>query len=156
VYEATFDTRWLRAAAELADDMLARFRDPADGGFFTTATDHEELIVRLKDVHDSSIPSGNAMAVTGLMRLAEFLGRDDFRTAAMDTLKAFRGAMAESPHAAAQLLIALDFSLGPVQEIAIVGSPENEAVRKVLRASRTAFAPNRVVAGLNPAKPDGA
>src|SRR3989440_2304111 len=77
VYEATFDVRWLRSAGELADRMIEQFADAEGGGFFTTGRDHEELIIRLKDLHDGSTPSGNAMAVTALLRLAELLGRID-------------------------------------------------------------------------------
>ena len=52
--------------------------------------------------------------------------------------------MHDSPMAAAQSLVALDFALGPVEEVAIVGSgPE---AKRVLRAAREPFRPRRVVA----------
>ena len=38
--------------------MIERFADPERGGFFTTSSDHEELIARRKDVDDHPIPSG--------------------------------------------------------------------------------------------------
>src|SRR5206468_3406651 len=49
LYQATFAPRWLTAAVELAEQMIARFEDPANGGFFYTASDHEQLIARTKD-----------------------------------------------------------------------------------------------------------
>jgi hypothetical protein len=48
--------------------------------------------------------------------------------------------------AAGQMLVALDFHLGPVQEFAVVGDPAAEETRRVLRAIRSGFRPNRVVA----------
>ncbi len=44
------------------------------------------------------------------------------------------------------MLIALDIRLGPVQEFAIVGNPKAEETQRVLRAIRTGFRPNKVVA----------
>jgi uncharacterized protein YyaL (SSP411 family) len=146
LYEATFDPSWLRAATELADVMVAEFHDPAEGGFFYTGKTHEELIARTKDRHDGSTPSGNAMAVTALLRLARLTDRRDLEEVAVGTLKLFRGTMAEQPTAAGQFLIALDFHLGPVQELAIIGDPANDEVRRVLRTVRGGFRPDQVVA----------
>src|SRR5438874_3622433 len=62
LYEATFDPRWFRAARELADTMIERFADEERGGFFETASDHERLVARRKDLEDNPIPSGNSSA----------------------------------------------------------------------------------------------
>ena len=59
LYEATFDERYIDEAVRLVDVVLAQFADPAGGGFFYTAADHEQLIARTKDLHDSSVPSGD-------------------------------------------------------------------------------------------------
>jgi hypothetical protein len=134
LYEATFDPRWVKAAAELADVMLARFAD-GKGGFFYTADDHERLIARTKDLHDGSVPSGNAVAVTALLRLAALTGRDDYRRHAEKTLRTYHTLMADHPSAAGQMLAALDFHLGPVDEVAVVG-PAGPDVDRVLRAVR--------------------
>jgi hypothetical protein len=44
------------------------------------------------------------------------------------------------------MLLALDFHLGPVEEVAVVGDPQAEDTRRVLRALRTDLRPNQVVA----------
>ena len=41
LYEATFDPRWFAEARALADTILERFADPENGGFFSTADDHD-------------------------------------------------------------------------------------------------------------------
>src|SRR5205085_9569694 len=105
LYEATFDPAWLWAAAELAETMLKHFADPAGPGFFFTADDHEQLIARTKDLHDGSTPSGNAMAVTALLRLAKLCGRDDLAGPAERALRGYRETMAEHPAASGQTLI---------------------------------------------------
>jgi uncharacterized protein YyaL (SSP411 family) len=146
LYEATFALRWIEAAVDLAGVMIEQFWDAAEAGFFYTGKDHEQLIARTKDAHDSSTPSGNAMAATALLRLAKLTGRREFQEKAEATLRAFRGLMAQAPTAAGQMLIALDFYLGPVEEFAVVGDPSRDETRRVLRAIRGGFRPDKVVA----------
>ncbi|MFO0809492.1 MAG: thioredoxin domain-containing protein [Gemmataceae bacterium] len=149
LYEVTFAPRWLTAAGELAGVMLGRFADAA-GGFFTTAEGQVDLIVRMKDRHDGSTPSGNAMAVAGLLRLAAHTDNSRWREAAETTLRAFRGEMAENPLASGQMLMALDFYLGPLQQVAILGPANDADTQRVVQAARMPFAPHRVVAFHDP------
>ncbi len=150
LYEATFDAKWLRAAIELAEVMLKHFTD-ANGGFFFTADDHEQLIARTKEMHDGSTPSGNAMAVTVLLRLAALTGRRDLAEPAERALRDARETMAEHPAASGQMLLALDFYLGPVQQIAIVGDASADDTRSAIAAVHRAFGARRVVAFHDPA-----
>jgi uncharacterized protein YyaL (SSP411 family) len=146
LYEADHDPRHIEKALNLAGVMIDQFWDPAGGGFFFTGREHEPLISRTKDPHDSSIPSGNSMAVTGLLRLARLTGQTDLQDKAETTLRLFHGLMSEMPSAAGQMLIALDFHLGPVQEFAVIGNPEQEDTSRVLHAIHSGFRPNKVVA----------
>jgi uncharacterized protein YyaL (SSP411 family) len=146
LYEATFEPRWIADALDLARVMIDQFGDEREGGFFYTGRDHEQLIARSKDAADSSTPSGNAMAAMGLLRLARLTGRADLEEKAWATLRLFRGLMASSPVAAGQMLMALDFALGPVQEFAVVGVPDAPETLQALRLIRSGFRPWRVVA----------
>jgi uncharacterized protein YyaL (SSP411 family) len=146
LYEATFEERWLEAALSLAQVLMDQFWDDAERGFFYTGRSHETLIARTKDPHDSSVPSGNSMAVFALLRLSKLTGRQDLWDKAEATLRLFRGLMAASPLAAGQMLVGLDFYLGPVQEIAVVGDLSSEETRRALRVIRDNFRPNTVVA----------
>jgi uncharacterized protein len=147
LYEATFDSRWLTAALELADIILERFADNENGGFFDTSNDHERLITRPKDIFDNATPSGNAVAADVLLRLAVLMDREDYSRAAEAVLRLLREPMARYPLGFARSLNALDFRLGQVKEIAIVGSPgraDTEALRRIVFEN---FLPNKVVAG---------
>jgi uncharacterized protein YyaL (SSP411 family) len=146
LYETTFEPRWIASAQSLTRVMIEQFWDEAEGGFYFTGKDHETLLARNKDPHDNATPSGNSMAVTALLRLAKLTGDADYLGKADRTLKLFRGLMARSPMAAGQMLIALDFYLGPVQEIAVVGAGTNPEVAEVLRYLRQTFRPRQVVA----------
>jgi uncharacterized protein YyaL (SSP411 family) len=146
LYEATFEPRWLESALQIVEVMIDQFWDAAEGGFFFTGRAHESLIARNKDPHDNAIPSGNSMAVTALLRLVKLTGRIDLQEKAEATMKLYRGLLAAQPTAAGQMLVALDFYLGPVQEFAVVGDPASEETRRVLRTIRGGFRPNCVVA----------
>ncbi|MCE9566808.1 MAG: thioredoxin domain-containing protein [Planctomycetes bacterium] len=155
VYEATFEAKYLKAAGELADVMLKHFADPNGPGFFFVADDHEKLITRTKDVHDGSTPSGNAVAVTVLLRLAKLLDRRDFAAKAEETLRGYRETMTEHPAAAGQMLIALDFHLGPTTEVAVIGVGNADETLQALDAIRTAFRPRQVLAFDDPHSDSG-
>jgi uncharacterized protein YyaL (SSP411 family) len=146
LYEATFEPRWIDAALDLARVMVEQFWDERDGGFYFTGRDHEQLITRTKDLLDNATPSGNAMAATGLLRLAKLTGRRDLQEKAEATLRLACGLMAERPIGCGQMLIALDYFLGPVAEFAVVGDDEEEETKQVLNLIRTGFRPNKVVA----------
>jgi uncharacterized protein len=143
LYEATFEPRWLQASQELAERILEDFADTENGGFFDTATDHETLITRPKDIFDNATPSGNSVAADLLLRLAVLTDRQDFRAAAEGVLKLLQNAMRRYPLGFARALNALDFFLDTPKEVAIVG----DDVHALRRAVFEPFVPNKVVAG---------
>jgi len=146
LYEASFDERWIDEAVRLADIVLAQFADPKQGGFYFTANDHEALIARQKDAFDSSVPSGNAMAATALVRLGRLCGRADYLTAAERTLQSFVGQMEEQPTGTGQMLLALDAWLGPMPELVLLAPASDADTAELLRDLRTRFWPNNVLA----------
>ena len=79
LYEATFDARWFAEAQALADTIIERFADRENGGFFSTAEDHEQLITRRKEIEDNPIPAGQSAAALGLLRLAALMRRVPLR-----------------------------------------------------------------------------
>jgi uncharacterized protein YyaL (SSP411 family) len=146
LYQATFDPRWLTAAVELAEQMIARFADADHGGFFYTPSDHEQLIARSKDTQDNATPSGNGMAATALLKLGRLTGRTDLEEQGFRTLKALSGLLGEHPRAAAQALIALDFHLGPAHEIVLVDGSDPHETDAALAQLSARFLPRKVVA----------
>jgi uncharacterized protein YyaL (SSP411 family) len=146
LYEASFDERWIEHATHLADALLDRFADLEGGGFFYTANDHETLIARQKDFMDNATPSGNALAATGLLRLAKLAGKETYLRAAEGTIRAALGVIEQSPTAAGQMLIALDMLLGPTPEIVIWGQQESAETKAILTALRSRYLPNKLVA----------
>ena len=155
LYETDFDERWIDEAVQLADVLLNRFRDSNHGGFFYTADDHEKLIARQKDLHDSSVPSGNSIAATALVRLGKLCGKDDYVQAGEETLQSAVGLMQQSPTATGQMLVALDSFLGPTPEIVVMADTANEETAGLLADLRRRYVPNRVIACRAPSDSSG-
>jgi uncharacterized protein len=147
LYEATFDVRWFDAARATADEMIELFADPEQGGFFTTAHDHEELIARRKDVDDHPIPSGNSSAASGLLRLAALTGERDYERQAVGVFRLLHRAAARHPHALSHLLCAMDFHFAAVKEVALVGPGDGDGLGELASVVRTGFRPHLVLAG---------
>jgi uncharacterized protein YyaL (SSP411 family) len=145
LYEATFEERWFAAAREIADTIVDRFADPANGGFFSTSDDHEELVARRKDLEDAPIPSGGSAAAFGLLRLAALTGEARYEEHAVSHLRLLHEIAPRHPTAFGHLLQAIDFHLAPVREVALAGEPAGVAA--LAGVARSAFRPHLVLAG---------
>jgi uncharacterized protein len=156
LYEATFDARWFRAARSLADDLLRLFRDEVNGGFFLTGSDAEDLVVRPKDLYDNAVPSGNSAAASVLLRLARFTGEASYEEAALSALRLVLDGMRRAPTGFGHALCALDFAVGPVKEVAIVGHPADADTIALVGVVRERFRPNVVLAVAAPGDADAA
>src|SRR6185436_12840253 len=137
LYEATFEERWFAAAREIADTIVDRFADPANGGFFSTSDDHEELVARRKDLEDAPIPSGGSAAAFGLLRLAALTGEARYEDHAVSQLRLLHAIAPRHPTAFGHLLQAIDFHLAPVREVALAGEPAGIAA--LADVARSAF-----------------
>jgi uncharacterized protein YyaL (SSP411 family) len=126
LYEASFEPRWFEEALAVAEAMLARFGDPERGGFFSTSADHEELIVRRKEVGDHPIPAGQSAAALGLLRLEALTGERRFGEAAAGVFALWGEPAIEHPSQFAHLLRALDFALARTREVALVAPAGGE------------------------------
>jgi uncharacterized protein YyaL (SSP411 family) len=147
LYDLTFDRRWLDRARALGDAVVRWFWDDEAGVFFDTATDHEALITRPREVSDNATPSGTSLAVELSLRLAELFGDDAHRVRAERVLGALAEPMGRFPLAFGQLLCAADMSARGAVELAVVGAADSAAFRALVRAAAERFVPTLVLAG---------
>lgn len=146
LYEATFDLRWLGEASRLTQVMFDQFHDAANGGFFQTGRDHEQLVVRRKDFIDNAIPSGNSLAAESLLRLAVLVGNDAYRYEASRICLMMKDAMARQPTGFGRLLATLTTLLSASREVAIVGDPADAATQMLLAEVHSRYLPFTVLA----------
>ncbi|OPY13909.1 MAG: hypothetical protein A4E69_01429 [Syntrophus sp. PtaB.Bin138] len=144
-YEAVFDGELLQVALSLQEEQNASFWDRESGGYYFTPEDGEPLLIRQKESYDGAIPSGNAVAMLNLLRLARLTGRVDLEERAVATGKAFAAHISSLPAGHTQFLVALDYLAGPSAEVVIAGNADGEDTRGMLRELRRAFLPRTVV-----------
>jgi len=145
LHQADGDLRWLREAGALAEVMLDRFWDDGLGGFYDTEPEHEPLLVRPRTLTDSATPAGNSMAVDGLLRLAVYFDRPDYRERAERVLTDLSRPMKRHPLAFPHLLCALDFALATPQEVALLGDPRREDTQAMLAVLTRPFRPHLIL-----------
>jgi uncharacterized protein YyaL (SSP411 family) len=139
--EATGSARWIDAAREAAEALLAGFWDDEGGGLFTTGHDAEQLVARQKDLLDNATPSANSSGAVALLRLGALTGDDRFR-AAGEAILALLGPLAgQHPTAFANLLGAVDLHLAGATEVVIPGDHPD-----LLAVVRRTWRPNVVLA----------
>jgi uncharacterized protein YyaL (SSP411 family) len=145
LYQTTFDLRWFVAAQELAETMLEHFAD-SEGTLYDTSDDHETLIARPRDLQDNATPSGNALAVTALLKLAGFTNDLRYIDIAQEAPTQVQTIMSQYPLGFGQWLQTLSYALSKPREIAIVGDPESSEMQALLQVVRDGYRPFQVVA----------
>jgi len=145
LYEATFDPKYLEQALELQQQTLNLFWDTARGGFFFTAADNEELLVRQKEVYDGAIPSGNSMAADNFVRLVRLTGDNKHLREADQIFAAFAGEAGRLPSAHCQLMTALQRGVGPSLEVVIAGDRGAADTAALIATVRDMYLPHAAV-----------
>ncbi len=149
MYETTFNSKYIKLALDLNKDLLTHFWDSVGGGFYFTPDDGEELLFRQKEIYDGALPSGNSVTMLNLLRLGRITGNSDFEDKAAKIGIAFSRKIMEMPSAYTQLMVALDFAIGPSYEIVIAGNSKGNDTNEMIKAIRNYFIPNKVII-LNP------
>jgi uncharacterized protein YyaL (SSP411 family) len=139
--EATGQARWIAEARAAADALLALFGDEHAGGFFTTAHDAEQLIVRSKDMFDGATPSANSVAAVALLRLAALTGVEEYEAEALRVLHLVAPYLEGHPTAFTHALAAVDMTVSAITEIAVVGDRPD-----LVAAAQRPYLPNAVLA----------
>ncbi len=145
LYQTTFELDYLQHAVDLNQTMLDLFWDEKSGGFFFTADDGEELIVRTKEIFDGAIPSGNSVAALDLLLIGRITGNIELEKKAATVGKVFSAQVNRSPMGYTQLLLATEFAMGPAYEIVIVGDPGSADTQDMTELVQRLYVPNRVL-----------
>ncbi|MGC8660057.1 MAG: thioredoxin domain-containing protein [Desulfomonilaceae bacterium] len=145
LYETTFATNYLNIAIELNQDFSSRFWDSTAGGFFFTAEDSEELLLRQKEIYDGATPSGNSVAAMNLIRLHRVTGSVELDPLIWSISRAFSKIVTQFPSGYTQFLLFIDFLVGPSFEIVVAGPANQTETQSLLRRLNETYCPNKVV-----------
>jgi uncharacterized protein len=156
LYETTFELRWLREAKRLAAALLELFADPGGDGLYQTGSDAEPLVVRPRELFDNAVPAGSSVAADVLQRLGRLTGEQGWERSGLAALRPVLGVVARAPTGFGHALGAVDFALGRVREVAIVGEPGADDTGALLAQVWGTYQPNRVLAMAAPGDRDAA
>ncbi len=145
LYETVFNVGYLETALDLNRIFIRHFWDDDRGGFYFTADDTEEILVRKKEIYDAAVPSGNSIAMLNLLRLGRITGDTGLEAKALAVSSAFAREVGEYPAAYSQLMVAVDFAQGPAHEVVVAGDSGAEDTKAMLQALLSRYLPNKVL-----------
>ena len=150
LHQATGQARWLGAAQQLLDVVLARFGD-GSGGFYDTADDAERLVARPADPTDNATPAGSSAVAGALLTAAALTGSATYREAAEAALAVVGWIGARQPRYCGWALAAAEAALAGPLQVAVVGDSDSVAAREdLVRVARLGTSPGTVVVAGEP------
>ena len=145
LYQSTFNSKYLQISLDLNKYLMDHFWDKANGGLFFTPDTNEKLLTRTKEVYDGAIPSANSVTMYNMIRLARLTGNSDLEQKAREIGKIFSDQISKMPSEYTQMIISLDYVLGPTSEIVIVGNKEKKDTQKIIQSLNSIYLPNKVI-----------
>jgi len=146
VFEVNSKAEYLERALIYTDFMLQHFWDHNEGNLFLTSDDHEQLIVRTKNLYDLAVPSGNSIAASNLLRLYHLVQNNDYLDRAEKIIKAGAKTALENPFGFGQLLVAIYLYVKKPVEITIILDTKQKLHSQMANWLNRQFIPNRIVA----------
>ncbi|MQA65563.1 MAG: DUF255 domain-containing protein [Alphaproteobacteria bacterium] len=144
LHEVTGDDGLLESATSWIATLDRYYADDTNGGYFLTASDASDLIVRTRNAHDGATPSGNGLMVMAFARLFATTAEDRWRQRAEWAIRAFSGELERNVFPLATLINAADFLARAVQ-VVIVGRRGEAATDALIVAAHHAAQPNLVL-----------
>jgi len=141
VFEVNPSSKYLDLAIHYADYMIEHFWDSTNNGFYFTADNHEELIVRPKNNFDLAMPSGNSVAAGALLRLYHFTQNATYLDIATKVMKSHATMAAENPFAFSNLLNVICMYLQKPTEITVLNTNNTEIIYSLEKK----FLPNSIL-----------
>jgi uncharacterized protein YyaL (SSP411 family) len=145
LYQSSFKEKYLKEALRLSEAMVELFWDEQAGGFFFTADDAEELLLRQKELYDGAMPSGNSVAASVLVRLYHITLDDKWQRYFQESAAYFSDQLAQMPGAYAKFLTAYQHLLGPSLEIVIAAKEKDALAESFAREISAEFLPHAVL-----------
>jgi uncharacterized protein YyaL (SSP411 family) len=145
LYEVTSDASWVRLARQIAEAILAHFRDATDGAFYFAPDDGEALFVRPKDAFDHAVPSGASVAARVLLRLGTLVD-PRYGELGARAVEQRAAAAAQNPLAMSVTVALADRLVRGSTDVVLVGPRESPATQALATQVHRAYLPDRVLA----------
>ena len=143
LYEVTFDEQWLQHAVKLADQAITHYYSKADGVFFYTADDDEQLIARKSEIMDGVIPASNSVMARNLKKLGLLYDNEPYQEISAQLLRNILPHMAKYGSSYSNWATLLLDEVFGIHEVAITGN-DAESFRKEMEKN---YIPNKIMLG---------
>ncbi len=131
LYEYTFIPEYLDLAVKLTESAFKYF-SAADGGLFFSPADGEEIISRISEYTDGSLPSGNSVMFYNLIRLGRMTGNPIWEERADLILRSAASSISRYPHAHTMFLTALEYARGDSCEVVLTGKASDSVLNQMI------------------------
>lgn len=145
LYEATFESNYLKQALNFTDKMIKLFWDEESYGFFHSGRDGEKLILNLKDSYDTAIPSGNSVTAMNLIKLSKITGDNSLGEKAYKMFQGFGGNIKESLQSHSIFLISYMNYIKPSRQIVIASEKEDRLFKEMIKEVNKRFMPFTII-----------
>ena len=141
VFEIEPDSKYLKLAMSLGKQLQEHFWDPESSSFFMTSDEHEQLIIRPKSNYDLSLPSGNSVSASVMLRLYHFTQNKEFLDMATKVMESQAQMAAENPFGFGYLLNTISTYLQKPVEITLINTENSD----ICDSLRTEYIPNSIL-----------
>ena len=149
LYEATGEASYLRRASAWVVVLDRHYWDDDAGGYYLTADNATDLILRQRTCHDNATPAGNGIMGDVLARMWLLTGQNCYRDQAERLFGAFSGELRRNFFPMATFLNAFSLMLNAVQ-VVVVGRRGEATTEQLLRAILRRGLPDRVLQVIEP------
>ncbi|PTW63265.1 hypothetical protein C8N35_1011316 [Breoghania corrubedonensis] len=132
LYRVTQTREYLTTAQAFEEIFYYYQWDKEEGGYFLTASDTDDLIVRPKSAADDAVPNANGIMACNLIELWHLSGNETYRDRADEILETFTGQILKNAFASTSLLNAFDFRIN-ARQLVILADTEAEIFSNVMR-----------------------
>jgi uncharacterized protein YyaL (SSP411 family) len=150
LYSLTFDTGWLRHSRIITERTIELFRDRDADTWYDTASDHEQLLVRPREVTDNATPSGTSLVAELLHLWSELDDRPEWRAMSESIVSRVGAAIAQYPQALGHVAGVADSQVNGSVQVAIVGDPVESSHIALGEPLARTFVPSLILAGGDP------
>ena len=147
LYSLTFDPGWLKQSRAIAERTVELFHDQETATWYDTAVDHEQLLVRPREVTDNATPSGTSLVAELLLLWSELDDRRDWRSMAETIVSRVGEPIGVYPQALGHVAGVADALVNGTVQLALIGDPSEAGFQAFVHEVATSFLPSLVLAG---------
>ena len=118
LFQATLSDRYLERARNWSEILEKHYGSATAGGYYTSADDTADVIVRMKSAADDAAPNVHAIQLSNLYALAALTGEQSYTATAERIAGDLSGRIAEAPLGYCGLLAAM-FDRGSLIQVAV-------------------------------------